>query len=227
MMCSCCSPPVAVSVRRQGAPTASSLAYWLGNPILNAAVLVFMAIVLPWQWVTVRVLIGVVLIFGLAPLVARLHKTDRRAEPTWSEAELEPSSKGVLGASERYLRALARLAVTLLPEYLVFVLLIGGTRGWLFPTSHHLGAWAVVLFAVGGTLFVIPTAGEIPIIQGLLKGGFGAEPVGALLVTLPAVSLPSMAMVSRAVSTRVVVSTAAMVAALGVVAGLFVWTLSA
>jgi hypothetical protein len=60
----------------------------------------------------------------------------------------------------------------------------GAFRGWLFPASHSvaaLGVLAVVLFVIAGMLFVIPTAAEIPIIQGLLLVGFpsrrsGSEP---------------------------------------------------
>jgi uncharacterized membrane protein YraQ (UPF0718 family) len=50
MMCSCCTAPVANSLRRSGVPTAGVIAYWLGNLLLNPAVLVFLALVAPWQW---------------------------------------------------------------------------------------------------------------------------------------------------------------------------------
>jgi uncharacterized membrane protein YraQ (UPF0718 family) len=70
---------------------------------------------------------------------------------------------------------------------------------------------------------VIPTAGEIPIIQGLLAAGVGTGPVGALILTLPALSLPSMLMIRRAFPARVIVATGLAVAAMGLVgAGLLV-----
>ena len=56
--------------------------------------------------------------------------------------------------------------------------------------------------AVAGTLFVIPTAGEVPIVQAMFALGMGAGPAGALIMTLPAVSLPSLAMLSRIFSLR-------------------------
>jgi hypothetical protein len=37
MMCTCCTAPLARTLRRNGAPTSSVLAYWLGNPTLNPA----------------------------------------------------------------------------------------------------------------------------------------------------------------------------------------------
>jgi len=233
MMCTCCTAPLTVSIRRQGVPTSSALAYWVGNPTLNPAVLAFLAIVLPWQWVTVRILIGVVLVVGVTTVVGRLSPGELDA--TASQTMVPPVPSGatdldgpttLAGAGRRFLVALGRLSVTLLPEYLVVVLLLGGLRGWLFPVGHSLaglGVLAVLVFAVVGTLFVIPTAGEIPIIQGLLGAGVGLGPAGALLVTLPALSLPSMVMVGRSFPVRVILAMAGGVAVLGLgAAGLLV-----
>ena len=58
--------------------------------------------------------------------------------------------------------------------------------------------------AIAGTLFVIPTAGEIPIIQTMLGFGVGAGPAGVLLMTLAPLSLPSLVMVSKVFPWRVV-----------------------
>lgn len=232
MMCTCCTAPLTVSIRRQGVPTSSALAYWVGNPTLNPAVLAFLAIVLPWEWVTVRILIGVVLVVGVTAVVGRLSP-DRELDPSMIVPPLASGATDLdgpttlTGAGRRFLVALGRLSVTLLPEYLVVVLVLGGLRGWLFPVGHSLaglGVLAVLLFAVVGTLFVIPTAGEIPIIQGLLATGVGLGPAGALLVTLPALSLPSMVMVGRSFPIRVILAMAAGVTTLGLgAAGLLVW----
>lgn len=64
MMCTCCTAPVASALRRRGAPTPGVLAYWLGNPLLNPAVLVFLALVAPWQWTAVRLAVGLLLVLG-------------------------------------------------------------------------------------------------------------------------------------------------------------------
>lgn len=81
----------------------------------------------------------------------------------------------------------------LVPEYLVVVLLVGAFRGWLFPIGSTLGTGVavVLLAAVVGTL-------------------------GALLITLPAVSLPGIAMVDRALDWR----TTALTTWMAVVGGL-------
>ncbi|GAB4004764.1 hypothetical protein GCM10029992_50710 [Glycomyces albus] len=174
MMCTCCAAPVAASVRKRGVPMSSALAFWLGNPVLNPVVLVFMAVVLPWQFVTVRVITGVALVFGVTLLVARLAN----ARKTVTDPQLRPEDEapddpaGLRDASGRFFKTLGRLSAILLPEYLIVVLLLGGLRGWLFPAgASEWGVLAVLLFAVVGTLFVIPTAGEIPIIQGLALAG--------------------------------------------------------
>lgn len=218
MMCTCCSAPVASTLRRRGSPTSSVLGYWLGNPVLNPAVLVFLALVGPWQWVVTRLVVGAVLVFGVTTLVARL------ADRPQSEPEVGISLRGAEPVDDlrtapiRFVRTLARLGFVLVPEYAVVVLAVGAFRGWLFPFGSgaaHWGVLAVLVAAVAGTLVVIPTAGEIPVLQGLSVLGLGAGPLGALLITLPAISLPSMVMVGRSLSWRVTVAMAAGVAVTG------------
>jgi uncharacterized membrane protein YraQ (UPF0718 family) len=72
------------------------------------------------------------------------------------------------------------------------------------PSIGHAG-WLVPALAAAGTFFVIPTAGEVPIIQVLQQFGLGGAGAAALLITLPAVSLPSLAMLSRALPWRAIV----------------------
>lgn len=227
MMCACCTAPVAVTLRRQGVPTAAAVAYWLGNPLLNPAVLVFLALVAPWQWTATRLAGGLLLVVGGAWLVARLTEPAVPTEALDAAAATDPSGdEPTRGAPARFGRALLRLTLTLVPEYLVVVMLVGAFRGWLFPldgSGPGAAILVVLLAAVLGTLLVIPTAGEIPILQGLAVAGLSLGAVGALLVTLPAVSLPGIAMVVRAFGWRVTAATAAVVAAGGVLsAGLIV-----
>lgn len=219
MMCTCCTAPVATTLRRSGVPTAAAVAYWLGNPLLNPAVLVFLVFVAPWQWTVTRLVVGIVLVVGGSWLVARLTEggpANRRVpEPLPDDAAAGTTWRP---APVRYGRALLRLVLTLVPEYLVVVLLVGAFRGWLFPLGHDAlssGVLAVGVAAVVGTLLVIPTAGEIPILQGLALAGLSLGAVGALLVTLPAVSLPGMIMVWRTFGGRVTALTAAVVVAGG------------
>jgi uncharacterized membrane protein YraQ (UPF0718 family) len=226
LMCTCCTAPIAAALRRQGAPPSATLAYWSGNPLLNPAVLVFLAVVAPWQWVATRIVVGAVVVFGATALVARLAQPAR--EPASGERRAAPPARSpadefrLRAAPVSFARALARLAVTLLPEYLLVVFLLGLFRGWLLPLGVHGMEWwlpATLIAATLGTLIVVPTAGEIPILQGLAAAGVGAAPIGALLITLPAISLVSMAMVVRSLSVKLTWMMALAVAICGVLAG--------
>ena len=74
--------------------------------------------------------------------------------------------------------------------------------------------------AIAGTLFVIPTAGEVPIIQAMLSLGMAAGPAGALLMTLPPVSAAVDGDARALVPPRVLTFVAASVVAFGVAGGL-------
>ncbi|MGE2736824.1 permease [Mycolicibacterium vaccae] len=219
MMCACCAAPVAVTLRRNGVNHAAAVAYWLGNPLLNPAVLVFLALVAPWQWTVTRALVGAATVVAGAALVARLARQHDAATPTAVDGAQLPEPTEERGAATRFGAALLRLCVVLIPEYLAVVLLIGAGRGWLLtlidPSQRHL--LVIVVAAVIGTLMVIPTAGEIPILHGLALLGVSSGVLGALLITLPAVSLPGIAMVARSFGWRTTLTTAAVVMVAGVV----------
>jgi hypothetical protein len=220
LMCTCCAAPVAATLRRDGVSTAAALAYWLGNPLLNPAVLVFLAFVAPWQWTLTRIVVGLLVVVGGSALVARL--TARRELPVSQVAPEPEAGDWFAQAPGRFVRTLVRLLLTLVPEYLLVVLAIGAFRGWLFPIGGYglsAGAGVIVVAAVVGTLLVIPTGGEIPILQALALAGLSLGTVGALLLTLPAASLPAIAMVGRAFGWRTTWATAATVATGGLVAG--------
>jgi hypothetical protein len=68
MMCSCCAAPVAAGMRRQRVSMGGALAFWMGNPLLNPATLVFMGFVLGWGFAAIRLVAG----SGLARLALRL-----------------------------------------------------------------------------------------------------------------------------------------------------------
>jgi uncharacterized protein len=202
MMCACCSAPVAVTLRRTGVPVSAVVAYWLGNPLLNPAVLVFLVLVAPWQWGATRLLVGALVVVAGAALVDRFV-------PGTTSAPEAPEGK------RRWLPLLL-----IVPEYLLVVMLVGAFRGWLFPlTAASAGVLAVLVAAVVGTAMVIPTAGEIPIVQGLALAGLSLGAAGALLITLPAVSIPGAALVVRTLGWKVTAATAGVVVAGGLAGG--------
>ncbi len=205
MMCTCCSAPVVNGLRQSSAAPGSTAAYWLGNTMLNPATLVFMGFVLGWQWAGLRLAAGLTMVLGLGWLINRLN----RAEPPTTATAIADAPGAAtdtcapMDASSmlrRWVQAFSGMALRLLPEYLVLVLLLGAARAWLFPVldmSIDNSLLWILGAALVGMLFVIPTAGEVPIVQAMLALGVAAGPAAALLVTLPPVSLPSLAMVAR------------------------------
>lgn len=220
MMCTCCTAPVTVGMRRRGAPLAASLAYWLGNPLLNPAVLVFLALVLPWPYVATRIVVGAALVFGGSALLALLlERSPAVSAVVDDQVVVSPRLREL---PVRYLRSLARFTFVLIPEYAVVVLALGvvsATFSDFGGLAHRLGLLAVVVAAVLATLLVIPTGGEIPVILAALAAGAGLGVAGVLLVALPALSLPSIVMVGRALGWRATWASAGVVLVGGLVAG--------
>ncbi|MCL4496111.1 MAG: permease [Firmicutes bacterium] len=219
MMCTCCSSPVVVNLKRSNLSTGAIFSYWIANPILNPATIAFMGFVLGWNWALLRIILGVILVGaagvlgdrwlpqGVEPMAMTRVSWHRSQEPT----VLRP-----------FLRSLARLLVRLLPEYGLLVMLLGAARAWLLPAMNPGLAhawWFLPVVALAGTLLVVPTAGEIPIVLVLMHYGLGRGAAATLLMTLPAISLPSAAMVSQAIPLRVLLRLGLVIALFGIFAG--------
>jgi uncharacterized membrane protein YraQ (UPF0718 family) len=221
MMCTCCAAPVVAGLRARQAAPGAAVAFWLGNTVLNPATLIFMGFVLGWQWMGLRLALGVLMVFGLGYAVNRMVTPQEAAAARDEMAKLVTAEEPGTAIS-RWIKILGRMTLRLIPEYIVLVLVLGAARAWLFP---HIGpdignsALWIVALAVAGTLFVIPTAGEVPIIQAMLSLGMAAGPAGALLMTLPPVSLPSLAMLGRSFPPRVLTMVTLAVVGFGIVAG--------
>ncbi|MDU2941620.1 MAG: permease [Enterobacteriaceae bacterium] len=217
MMCSCCAAPVTVGLRRQQVSMGGALAFWMGNPLLNPATLVFMGFVLGWQFALVRLVAGLAMVLIVATLVQRLVKdTAQTTTVTIPDATAEGSF------FSRWGRALWTLFWNTIPVYILAVLVLGAARVWLFPHADGVVGntffW-VAAMAIAGCLFVIPTAAEIPIVQTMMLAGMGTAPALALLMTLPAVSLPSLVMLRKAFPAKALWLTGGLVAVGGAIVG--------
>jgi uncharacterized membrane protein YraQ (UPF0718 family) len=222
MMCSCCAAPVAASMRKQNVSVGAALAFWIANPVLNPATLVFMGFVLGWGFSALRLVAGLVLAIGVSLIAQRISRPEALPEP--AVTAVTDATEGASGSLlTRWGKALWHLFWSTIPIYVLAVLILGAARVWLFP--HVDGAmgnsllWLVPL-AIVGTLFVIPTAAEIPIVQTLLTLGLGTAPAVALLMTLPSVSLPSLLMLRKSFDARVLVTVGLLTMLVGVVSGL-------
>lgn len=231
MMCTCCAAPLVVTLRRIGVPTSAALAFWLANPVLNPAVLVFLGLLVPWPWLAVRVLGGVILVFGvtafLGHVVARRAGGPRVELPVAADRAVSQAlgssslkqPRPVTALPRRLLRSFSRLALVLVPEYVAVVFLVGLVGPPLSQAIGASGALAVLIAAAVGAFLVLPTAGEIPIVLALAAAGASAGVLGALLVALPALSFPSAVMVGRAVGWRVTAAVCLSTVAVAVGAG--------
>ncbi|MDT9755974.1 permease [Heyndrickxia faecalis] len=220
MMCTCCAAPIAVGLRKKQVSTPAALAFWIGNPMLNPATLIFMAFVLSWKFTLLRIVAGLIMTFGVSWLAGRLVKNEQPV----NIRQFEPDAGENNGSFFlRWGKAAGNMILYLVPAYLLSVVVLSAARFWLFPAfGQHAGnsITAVILLALAGMLFVIPTAAEIPIVQTMMAFGLGTGPASALLVTLPAISLPSLIMVGRSFSKQTLLFVAASCVVVGIVAGL-------
>lgn len=206
MMCTCCTAPIVVGMRRQQASAGASMAFFLANPILNPATLLFIGFVLSWQFALLRLILGAALV-GVVAWYANHTGENAAIDVTKIEpSPIEDPQMGAGGVAVAWLRALWWELYTILPGYIIIVLLLGAARAFLFTPQLTVASGsivAIVVLALAGTLFVIPTAGEVPIIQTLLANGMSTSSGAALLLTLPSLSLPSIFIIRNVFSKRV------------------------
>ena len=71
MMCTCCAAPVAAGLHQSQVSSEGAMAFWLANPLLNPATLIFMEFVLGWHFAAIRLVAGLAMVLGIASLVQR------------------------------------------------------------------------------------------------------------------------------------------------------------
>jgi Predicted permeases len=222
MMCTCCAAPIAIGLHKKRVSPAATLAFWLGNPLINPATLIFMTFVLSWKFTVIRILFGLLITLGVSYFAARLMgNKEVSSEALEKSMPVEPQPEAPMW--RRWLISMWRMLLSVVPAYFISVLVLGAARAWLFPSLGESGmdiALMVIIFSIAGALFVIPTAAEIPIIQSFLSLGFGGGPAAALLIVLPAISLPSLLMMRSAFPARVVWFILAAVIGIGLMSGI-------
>lgn len=220
MLCSCCITPIFQSVYEQGAELRSALSLMLASPGLNPAALILTFILFPAPIAAARLVAGLVLVFGLPPLV------ERRLDPAFTASRTlfarpadEDFPRTVRTAFTRYLQALGYLAVRTVPLVIVGVLI----SSLILPLSATVSAAsagvAVVVVAAVAVLVALPTFFEIPLALVFLKLGLPGAAV-AMLIAGPIVNLPSLLILARETRPRVALGLAAGVWAIAVTAGL-------
>ncbi len=123
MMCTCCAAPVAAGMRKQQVSMGGALAFWMGNPLLNPATLVFMGFVLGWQFALIRLVAGLATVLVVATLVQKWVK-EAATQPVAAEdvSQLKHDEGSFIS---RWLRALWSLFWSTIPVYILAVLVLG------------------------------------------------------------------------------------------------------
>ena len=211
-----------MSLRKQSVSVGAALAFWLGNPVLNPATIIFMGFVLSWKFAILRIFFGILLVLGVATLANRFVKDEDVSQGVLSlpdQMQNEPQENLI----RRFIKSVVALFINVVPIYLVTVLLLGAARAWLFPAvdpSWGNSILALIGLAIAGTLFVIPTAAEIPIVKTMMSYGLGTGSAVALVMTLPAVSLPSLLMVRKVFPAKALWMLVGVVISIGILGGL-------
>jgi uncharacterized membrane protein YraQ (UPF0718 family) len=198
------------------------MAFLIGNPVLNPATLLFITFVLSWQFAVIRLVLGIALVLVIAWYANHAGELAAPFEGhAPSPAPIEGSAS-IAQMAVAWLRAFWWELYTIIPGYIVIVLALGAARAFLFTpalTLHSGSIVAIAIIAIVGTLFVIPTAGEVPIIQTLMGLGMGTAPALVLLLTLPTISLPTTYIVRKQFPARILAGTLAITAVVGFAAG--------
>lgn len=182
-----------------------------------------MGFILGWQFSLIRIVVGLLLIAIVVTIANRMTGDDAPDEaPALELAPIERTDRSTRSLGVAWLKELWNEMIAVLPGYALIVFILGGVRAWFFPpdfTIHASGLGPMALVSLVGTLFVIPTAGEVPIVQTLLAHGMSVGAAVALIITLPAISLPSIFIVRKAFPVKVLAMTFGVIFAGGLIAG--------
>jgi hypothetical protein len=169
-----------------------------------------------------RLAAGVALVLGVSLIAQRIAGPEEIPEAALAATAdaCSPDQENIL---IRWMRKLWQLSLSTIPVYVLAVLALGAARVWLFPhidgAMGHSLLWLAAL-TVAGTLFMIPTAAEIPIVQSMLSAGLAMAPAVALLMTLPSISLPSLLMLRKSFNAKVLVTVTLLTMLIGAITGL-------
>ena len=188
-------------IKRSKASTRSVVSFFLANPLLNPATLIFMGFVLGWNYTIFRLIMGIIVVLLVSWFISKVAKEKMVNVP--DNKMFDPIEYDDKSLFTRWLEALGKLMLESIPAYVVIVFILGCFQGLIFPAVANLSnnpILGVIGLAILGTLFVIPTAGEIPIIQTLLALGLAPAFVGTLIIALPALSIVSLSLIKPAFS---------------------------
>jgi uncharacterized membrane protein YraQ (UPF0718 family) len=197
MLCSCCVAPVFSAVHERSRRLGPSLSLALAAPSLNPAALALTFMLFQTRIATARLAMGLVAVFLVAPLVARLGGSTESAA-----AEIVPvrsasyANRGLAG----FLSSCVHVAIRTVPLILAGVVVSMWLANWLPIDALSRDRFRVASVVFASFLAVpiaLPTFFEIPLALTLLSAGAPAGMAAAVLFAGPAVNLPSLITIAR------------------------------
>lgn len=239
MMCSACSTPVSLGFFRSGATVETSLGVIIGSALFNPLGIIAMFAVLPAQMGLARLAFGLVMLFGVAPLLARSHRGRTGAEDpaacALSPVRVEPAvddegwGAALVHGIRDWMRNSVDVAWRLGPVMLLATMAVGVVFTVAPPQTFSdrigTGALALVLAAAVGAMLQTPALFEVPLTLGLVYLGLAAGPATAVLVTAPSAGLITLALTRRDLGWRTPLLLLAATFAGGIAAGAVVGAL--
>jgi len=203
MLCSCCVAPIFAAVQERTNRAGPAGALMLASPSLNPAALALTFMLFATEVALARVVMAVVLVFGVSALAARhLPPPEEPFAPCPLEVQGPQGPREALAAFTREVGRLARttlpliVAGVLLSSLLLDVLPVDRLREVPFRIA------TVLLVALVSVPLALPTFAEIPLALGLLAAGAPAGAAVALMIAGPAINLPSLLTVARTTTPR-------------------------
>jgi uncharacterized membrane protein YraQ (UPF0718 family) len=191
---------MAPALAQRGASTNFLLSFVIGAPMLNVTTMALTVTMLPTPFALTRIVGGALTAIVITYVVARIAdvwdapRVGVRST-SWAGSWLQQAADA--GAPQTtsqlvtdWMSASVRFGLFLVPALWIWSV-AAATIAQVLPPAFGNNFASVVLAALAGTFFMIPTWSEIPMALQLI--GLGLDgPAAALLVVLPAISLPCM-----------------------------------
>jgi len=231
-VCVNCAAPIAKGLYASGMRAETTLATMIASPTLNVVVLTLMISLLPFWMVVAKLTLSLAVILLGVPLICRLLPRAQLAiVPTMAATGWDlpdrPDAEPVLAALVAMLRAYGAnlwfIVRTTAPLMLVAAVLGAGVATIAPPmgfTALPFTVGVLVLLALIGTFLPVPIAFDVVLVGVLLASGLAPGYVMVLLFTLGLYSVYSFFIIAGTISLRAGVLLGAMVAVMGVLAGL-------
>ena len=217
-VCANCVAPIGQSLFQGGASEATVIATMISSPMLNVVVLTMVFALFPPGVATLRMLVPLILLV----MVPWLTRPEQSMPGVVCEVRGDGWLLPATDTLQRYLKNLARLAITTIP-FMILAALLGAIVAELVPARvipSHVTLLGIVLVASIGTFLPVPMAFDVAAAFILMTRGVPLGYVATLLCTLGAFSIYSVLIVGRSMSWRTAARVFGAVMVVGILVGI-------